>query len=111
MLEKYSYAITIILLLSSIIYPIITAILNNRHNIKIKQIEIFEKDKKEALLDFIEKANLLLLSIDTEPKNTYKTLKTQNDYCISMEKLPLYFSNFPIDLINVEKFSKQIKKQ
>lgn len=53
MIEWFSYAVAIILLLSSIISPIITAIINNRHELKLKKLDMFNEAKRTALNNFI----------------------------------------------------------
>ena len=46
--------ITVILALSAIISPIIVAIINNRFQIKMKQIENYDLAKRDALTNFAE---------------------------------------------------------
>ena len=46
--------ITVILALSAIISPIIVAIINNRFQIKMKQLENYDLAKRDALTNFAE---------------------------------------------------------
>ena len=98
-MEWYSYVIAIVLGISAVISPIATAIINNSHQIKLKKIEIYEKDKKDALSNFISSSQLLIYS--------------PNDECYlekhleSFNKLLIYFKNISptsntkfIELIN-----------
>ncbi len=95
-LEKFSYIIAIILLLSSIISPIVVAIINNMHQTKMKQIEIFENNKTQALANFIENAQ----QVAYNPTDS----ETELNYANSFNVLFLYFSNISLDTIS--KFDK-----
>jgi len=90
-LEQFSYIIAIILLLSSIISPIATAIINNKHQAKMKKLEIFENDKKLALAEFIKNAQ----QVAYNPNDPEIELA----YASSFNNLFLYFSNVSIEMI------------
>lgn len=92
MLEKYSYAITIILLISSIVSPIITAIINNRHQLAIKKIDMYETAKRNALSEFIDCAQATILNSDD-------SRETMNKYISSFDKLFIYFSDISVETI------------
>lgn len=103
-LEKFSYIIAIILLVSSIISPIATAIINNIHQSKMKRIQIFEKDKKNALCDFIEAATYVAYN----PSNSELEL----DYQKAFNSLFLYFPNMKLDLIyTFEEYRSKLAKE
>lgn len=91
MLEKYSYAITIILLLSSVFSPIIIALINNKHQIKVMQLDMYEEAKRKALSDFIECAQSTIYD--------YEDSDTLLQYIISFEKLFIYFSGISVESI------------
>ena len=98
-MEWYSYVIAIVLGISAVISPIATAIINNSHQIKLKKIEIYEKDKKDALSDFIRSSQLLIYSPNDEGY--------LEKHLESFNKLLIYFKNISptsntkfIDLIN-----------
>ena len=55
-MEFWSWTIAVILGLSAILSPIITAIINNRYQLKLKNIEVFELSKRAALENFIKNA-------------------------------------------------------
>ena len=98
-MEWYSYVIAIVLGISAVISPIATAIINNSHQIKLKKIEIYEKDKKDALSDFIRSSQLLIYSPNDEGY--------LEKHLESFNKLLIYFKNISptsntkfIELIN-----------
>lgn len=98
-MEWYSYVIAIVLGISAVISPIATAITNNSHQIKLKKIEIYEKDKKDALSDFIRSSQLLIYSPNDEGY--------LEKHLESFNKLLIYFKNISptsntkfIELIN-----------
>lgn len=98
-MEWYSYVIAIVLGISAVISPIGTAIINNSHQIKLKKIEIYEKDKKDALSDFIRSSQLLIYSPNDEGY--------LEKHLESFNKLLIYFKNISptsntkfIELIN-----------
>ena len=84
-MEWYSYVIAIVLGISAVISPLATAIVNNSHQIKLKKIEIYEKDKKDALSNFISSSQLLIYYPDNE-----SYLKKHLE---SFNKLLIYFKN------------------
>ncbi len=90
-MEWFSYVVAIILLISSVISPIVTAIINNSHKAKIKKIEIYENDKKAALSEFITNAQLAVYNPD-DPEIVL-------NYAESFNKLFLYFKDFSLETI------------
>ena len=55
-MEFWSWTIAVILGLSAIISPIATTIINNKHQLKLKNIEIYQLAKRTALENFIKNA-------------------------------------------------------
>ncbi|MDO4282337.1 MAG: hypothetical protein Q4D02_01760 [Clostridia bacterium] len=91
MFEKVSYIFAIALGLSAVISPIFTTYLNNKHQLRIKQIDVFESKKSKAINDFLECCYNL--------KNNYNDenfLKCK----LSIVNLGLYISNDNRDILN-----------
>lgn len=55
-MEFWSWTIAVILGISAIISPIVTALINNKYQLKLKNIEVYELAKRTALEDFIKNA-------------------------------------------------------
>ena len=103
-MEWYSYVIAIVLGISAVISPIATAIINNSHQIKLKKIEIYEKDKKDALSNFISSSQLLIYYPDNE-----SYLKKHLE---SFNKLLIYFKNIsPISNSRFIELVNQVKNK
>lgn len=90
-IDWFSSAVAIILLISSVLSPIITTIINNHHKAKIKKIDIYETDKKETLSEFISNAQLAIYN-PTDPEIVL-------NYTDSFNKLFLYFKDFSLETI------------
>ena len=63
--------ITTVIAVCAIISPVITAIINNVHQSKIKRIEIYELAKRQALTDYITASYNYLSSQTTENKSKF----------------------------------------
>lgn len=116
-LEQFSYAIAIILLISSIVSPIITALINNKYQLSLKKLDMYEVSKRDALSEFIKSATKCSKNHTSEDVNNY--------YC-NLNNLYIYFSNIPDSIEDVlghnqitdtdeltkivQELSKQIKK-
>lgn len=74
--------ITVILALSAIISPIIVAIINNRFQIKMKQLENYDLAKRDALDNFAEALGKYKASV---------TFKDEELFFSSLYSLLLYF--------------------
>jgi len=100
-MEWYSYVVAIILLISSVISPWLVNRENNKHQLKIKKLDMYEESKRNALSEFIECAQDYLLN------NQYKeqTIK----YYSSLNKLFIYFSD--IDLTTFIPFENVINDE
>mgnify|MGYP000000308521 CR=1 FL=1 len=88
-MEWFSYAVAVILLVSSIISPIITTIISNCHQTKLKKIRMDEASTRKALAEFIECAQDYLLN----PHYIEQSVK----YYSSMDKLFIYFTGIDIN--------------
>lgn len=102
-MEWFSYVVAVILLVASIVSPIITTHMNNKHQKELKKIDIYEDSKKEALSNFIDFAQAL----NYNPTNS----ETMYEYCIAFDKLFIYFSDISLDTVKeLELARKEIAK-
>ena len=117
-MEWFSWVIAIGLGLSAVISPIFTAIINNRYQLSLKKLEMYEIAKREALENFIKCASKCF-----NGKNNAEAYA----YYDSVNNLYIYFSNVPKNINNLEHLlgnnftnelsnivqdlSKQIKKE
>lgn len=92
-MEFWSWTIAVILGLSSIVSPIATALINNKHQLKLKNIEVYELSKRNALENFIKSA--------CDYKNS-SSIASFEAFNTSKEFLYIYFKNVPdsIDKLN-----------
>lgn len=117
-MEWFSYVIAIGIGLAAVISPIVTALINNKHQLKLKNLEIYELAKRNALENFIKCASRCFDS---------RSLGNLYDYYNSLNNLYIYFSDIPSEVSNLEnlngskftnelnniviKLSSQIQKQ
>ena len=102
-MEWFSYAVAVILLVASIIFPIITTHMNSKHQKELKKIDIYENAKKEALSNFIDSAQVLNYN-PTDSDAMY-------EYCIAFDKLFIYFSDISLDTVKeLELARKEVAK-
>lgn len=98
-MEFLSWTIAVILGVSAIISPIVTAKINNKHQLSLKKLDMYEDVKRKTLIEFIECAEIYLLD-GTD-------VKQYINYYSSLDKLFIYFSNVNLDMfINFEKYCK-----
>lgn len=88
-MEWFSYVVAIILLISSIVSPWLVNKENNKHQLTLKKLDIYEEAKRKALSEFIECAQDYLLN----PHYVEQSVK----YYASLDKLFIYFSNINLD--------------
>ena len=102
-MEWFSYTVAVILLVASIVSPIITTYMNNKHQKELKKIDIYEDAKKEALSNFIDTAQILNYN-PTDCDAMY-------EYCTAFDKLFIYFSDISLDSVKgLELARKEIAK-
>ncbi len=123
-MEWFSWVVAVILLISSVISPWLVNKENNKHQLDLKKLDMYEDAKRKALIEFIECSNDYLLNSDfVEQKVKYQA---------SLNKLFIYFSDISAGTFNnfeyavenektlmasteiskiVQDLSKQIKKQ
>ena len=88
-MEFWSWVIAVILGLSAIISPIATTIINNKYQLKLKNLEIYELSKRQCLENFINSAISYKYS-----SNISGTIGLREN----INKLYLFFSNIPTDI-------------
>lgn len=89
MIEWFSWAVAIILFLSSIISPWLVNRENNKHQLSLKKIDIYEKAKREALSDFIKHATKLHLN---------DQVYILDEFLLSVNNLYIYFNDVPSNI-------------
>lgn len=82
--------ISVIIALIALISPIVTTLINNDYQLKLKKLDMYEDAKRKTLTEFIECAEDYLLNNNYVEQNV--------KYYSSMNKLFVYFSNIHIDL-------------
>lgn len=80
--------ITTVIAICAIISPIITAIINNIHQSKIKRIEIYEVTKRQAFTDYVSASFNYLSS---------KTSENETKFFVALNNLYSYFDMSNID--------------
>lgn len=88
----FTITISIIIALIALVSPVVTAIINNCHQTKIKKLDMYETAKREALSDFIVSAQTTLFNSE----NSEFMLK----YIASFDKLFIYFSDISPKTLN-----------
>ena len=100
-MEWYSYVVAVILLISSVVSPWLVNKENNKHQLNLKKLDLYEISKRKAVADFIDSAEDYLLNLHYVEQNV--------KYYASMNKLFLYFSN--LDLTLFVPFEKACKEE
>ena len=85
-------SISIVFATIALISPIITTIINNRYQIKLKKLDMYEEAKRNALSDFIVSAQASILNSDNDEEVVL-------NYTSSFDKLFIYFSKISIETI------------
>jgi hypothetical protein len=85
-MEWFSYAVAVILFLSSVISPIATTLINNHHQSKMKKIELYEVAKRNALEQYIKCASRCYNG---------PSLGDMYNFYESLNNLYIYFSKVP----------------
>lgn len=98
-MEWYSYVVAVILLVSSVISPWLVNVENNKHQLKIKKLDMYEEAKRKTLSNFIECAQDYLLNLNY--------IEQSIKYYSSLNSLFIYFTD--IDLTTFIPFENAIK--
>ncbi len=88
-MEWFSWTVAVILLISSVVSPIATTIINNKHQSKMKKIEMYQMAKRDALEKYIKSASRCFNG--TSVGNLY-------DYYEASNNLYIYFSKVPNEI-------------
>lgn len=92
-MEWFSYAVAVILFLSSVISPWLVNKENNKHQLSLKKLDMYEDAKRKSLNNFINSASRL--SSDYCNDNLDK-------YHYSLACLYIYFKEIPTEIKNLE---------
>lgn len=84
--------ISIIIAIIALISPIVTAIINNCHQTKIKKMDMYETAKREALTDFIHSAQATIFNSENP--------EFMLSYIASFNKLFIYFTDISSETLN-----------
>ena len=57
----FTLTLSILIAVIALVSPIITTVINNRHQLKLKKIDMYEEAKRKALSEFIENAQEYVL--------------------------------------------------
>lgn len=91
-MEWYSYVVALILLISSVVSPWLVNKENNKHQLKLKKIEIYELSKRNVLKDFIKAStDIYNNDFDGSLENFYD----------SINYLYIFFNNVPDGLTSL----------
>ena len=85
-MEWFSYAVAVILFLSSVISPIATTLINNYYQAKSKNIKIYQLAKRKALEQYVKYAS-----------KCYNNSSDENvsNYIEALNNLYIYFKDVP----------------
>lgn len=75
----------------AIVSPIVTAVINNCHQTKIKKLDMYEEAKRNALSNFINSAQATIFNSE-DPEIMLQ-------YSSNFDKLFIYFSKISLDTI------------
>lgn len=90
-MEWFSYVVAVILFLSSIISPWLVNKENNKHQLNLKKIDMYETAKRNALIEFIKCAQAVAYNPnDAEIELEYQT---------AFNSLFVYFPNMELDVV------------
>lgn len=84
----FTLTLSIIIAVIALISPIITTLINNHHQTKLKKIDMYEEAKRKALSEFIDCAYDYLLNLNYVEQNI--------KYYSSLNKLFIYFSDIEL---------------
>ena len=92
-MEFWSWVMAVILGLSAIISPIVTAIINNKYQLSLKKIDTYEELKRKSLENFLEcSANI----------HYNDTLGAVDRFNQSVASLYIYFKDVPEKISSIQ---------
>lgn len=92
-MQWFSWAVALILLISSVVSPLLVTIENNKHQLKIKKLDMYEDSKRKALDKFIQ------ASTNLHQNNSLGGIDTFNS---SVNALYIYFENVPDNIVKLQ---------
>lgn len=90
-MEWFSWVVAVILLISSVVSPWLVNKENNKHQLKLKKLDMYEESKRKALSNFIECAQKVIFNSSD--------LEFLTQYSASFDRLFIYFNNISHDTI------------
>lgn len=99
-MEWFSWVIAIGIGLSAVISPIVTAKINNKHQLAIKKLDMYENTKREILSNFIDASEHCLFNSGYTDENI--------DFCSATNKLFIYFDD--VSRHSIKSLSDKIAK-
>lgn len=91
-MEWFSYAVAVILFLSSIISPWLITRENNNQQLQLRKLDLFEISKRKVLENFINCASKYV--------NTFSS-REREEYISALNTLYVYFDNVPDSINNL----------
>lgn len=85
-MEWFSYAVAVILFISSVVSPWLVNKENNKHQLNLKKLETYELAKRKALEDFIKASSNIYAN---------NTLGSLDKFYDSINCLYIFFNNVP----------------
>ena len=104
-MEWFSYAVAVILFISSIVSPWLITRENNKQQLKLRKLDLFEISKRKVLENFINCASKYINSFSP---------KEHEEYLSALNTLYVYFDNVPKEvetlISNVKTFPNELTK-
>ncbi len=92
-MEWFSWAVALILLISSVVSPWIVNRENNKHQLSLKKLDMYEQEKRKFLEDFIKSATNLHLN---------NTIGAIDKFNYSVNCLYIYFKDIPQNITTLQ---------
>ena len=101
-MEWFSYVVAIILFVSSIVSPWLVTRENNKQQLKLRKLDLFEIAKRNVLENFINCASKYVNSFSP---------KEHEEYLCALNSLYIYFDNIPSEIQNLTSNVKQFPSE
>lgn len=101
-MEWFSYTVAVILLISSVISPWLVTRENNKQQLRLRKLDLFEISKRKALENFINCASKYINSFSS---------KEHEEYISALNSLYVYFDNVPEEIQNLTSNVKQFPSE
>lgn len=90
-MEWFSWVVAVILLISSVVSPWLVNKENNKHQLNLKKLDMYEIAKRNALIEFIKCAQ----AVAYKPNDA----EIELEYQTAFNSLFVYFPNMKLDVI------------